>query len=85
VLVATGALPPRDEQMARLERWITITIADRDDRGERELLHRYAVWHLLRRLRRRTGAGETTYSQLVGSAGTSAPRSPCSAGSPPAI
>ena len=66
VLVATGALPPRDEQMARLERWITTTIAGRDDRGERELLHGYAVWHLLRRLRRRTGGGETTYSQLVG-------------------
>jgi len=66
VLVATGALPPRDEQTARLERWITITIAGRDNRGERELLHRYAVWHLLRRLRRRTGGAETTYSQLVG-------------------
>jgi hypothetical protein len=66
VLVATGALPPRDEQMARLERWIAITIAGRDDRGERELLHRYAVWHLLRRLRRRAGGAETTYSQLVG-------------------
>jgi hypothetical protein len=66
VLVATGTLPPRDEQMARLERWITITIAGRDDRGERELLHRYAVWHLLRRLRRRTSGAETTDSQLVG-------------------
>jgi len=58
--------PPRDEQMARLERWITVTIAGRDDRGERELVHRYAVWHLLRRLRRRTGGAETTYAQLVG-------------------
>jgi hypothetical protein len=66
VLVATGTLPPRDEQMARLERWITVTIAGRDDRGERELVHRYAVWHLLRRLRRRTGGAETTYAQLVG-------------------
>jgi hypothetical protein len=65
VLVATGALPPRDEQMVRLERWITITIAGRDDRDERELLHRYAVWHLLRRLRCRAGGAETTYSQLV--------------------
>ena len=52
--------------MARLERWITTTIAGRNDRGERELLHRYAVWHLLRRLRHRTGRAETTYSQLVG-------------------
>jgi hypothetical protein len=66
VLVAIGTLPPRDEQMARLERWITITIAGRDDGGQRELLHRYAVWHLLRRLRRRAGSAETTHAQLVG-------------------
>jgi hypothetical protein len=66
VLVAIGTLPPRDEQMARLERWITVTIAGCGDCGERELLHRYAVWHLLRRLRRRTGGAETTHAQLVG-------------------
>ena len=33
--------------------------------GEQELLHRYAVWHLLRRLRRRSGGSETTHNQLV--------------------
>jgi hypothetical protein len=66
VLVAIGTLPARDEQMARLERWITVTIAGRDDSGERELLHRYAVWHLLRRLRRRNGSTDTTHAQLVG-------------------
>lgn len=66
VLVAVGTLPPRDEQMTRLERWITITIAGRGDRAERELLHRYAVWHLLRRLRRRIGNTDTTHAQLVG-------------------
>ena len=67
VLVATGTLPPRDEQMARLERWInSYHRRPRATRGERELVHRYAVWHLLRRLRRRTGGAETTYAQLVG-------------------
>lgn len=66
VLVAIGTLPPRDEQMARLERWITGVIAERDDPHEQQLLRRYAVWHLLRRLRHRTRGAETTYNQLVG-------------------
>jgi hypothetical protein len=44
ILVATRALPPRDEQMARIERWISRVIADRDDPGEQQLLHAYAVW-----------------------------------------
>jgi hypothetical protein len=65
MLVATGALPARDEHMARLERWITRTIADRGDPDEQQLLHRYAVWHLLRRLRHRNDGTDTTHSQLV--------------------
>jgi hypothetical protein len=51
ILVATAALPARDEQLARLERSITRTIDGRDDPAQQQLLHRYAVWHLLRRLR----------------------------------
>jgi len=65
VLVAAGALPPRDEHLIRLEHWIAITIADRDDADQRQLLHRYAVWHVLRRLRRRVRDTGTTYGQLV--------------------
>ncbi|GAA3541713.1 hypothetical protein GCM10022222_26730 [Amycolatopsis ultiminotia] len=64
VLVATGALPARDEQLARIERWVTRTIGERGDPDEKELLHRYAVWHLLRRLRQRNRDAETTYGQL---------------------
>ena len=66
VLVAIGTLPHRDEQMARLERWITTTIDGRGDLGQQHLLHHYAVRHLLRRLRRRTGSADTTHNQLVG-------------------
>ncbi|MGH3390182.1 MAG: hypothetical protein ACRDOO_15040 [Actinomadura sp.] len=66
VLVAIGTLPHRDEQMVRLERWITTTIAQREDADQQQLLHRYAVWHLLRRLRHRTGGTDTTHDQLVG-------------------
>jgi hypothetical protein len=65
MLVATGALPPRDEHMARLERWVTRTIAGREDPGEQRLLHRYADWHLVRRLRGRTSGRETTHRQAV--------------------
>jgi hypothetical protein len=66
VLVAIGTLPARDEQMVRLERWIATTIAQRDDPDQQQLLHRYAVWHLLRRLRHRTEGTDTTHDQLVG-------------------
>jgi hypothetical protein len=69
MLVATGALPARDEQLARLERWITHTIDGRHDPAQGQLLHRYAVWHLLRRLRHRNsgrnGGADTTHSQLA--------------------
>ncbi len=51
--------------MARLERWIAATIAERSDPEEQQLLHRYAVWHVLRRLRRRLGDAETTHAQAV--------------------
>jgi len=64
VLVAIGTLPTRDEQMVRLERFVARTIAGRSDPEEQQLLHRYATWHLLRRLRRRLGDVGTTYSQI---------------------
>lgn len=64
VLVAVGTLEARDEQMARLERFVARTIAGRSDPEEQQLLHRYATWHLLRRLRRRIARTGTTYSQI---------------------
>jgi hypothetical protein len=66
VLVATGALPPRDEYLVRLEHWITATIADHADPEQRALLHRYAVWHALHRLRRRNNGRHTTHGQIIG-------------------
>jgi hypothetical protein len=53
VLVAAGGLPPRDERMASLQRWITTVISERGDAREREILDQYARWYLLRRLRGR--------------------------------
>lgn len=48
--VATGCLPPRDEDLARLDRWIIATGAARTDPDEQQLQRRYAVWHLHRGL-----------------------------------
>lgn len=55
VLVATGALPPRDERLFALENWITASVQARTDLAERRIPHGYAVWHHLRRFRRRLG------------------------------
>jgi hypothetical protein len=63
VLVAIGSLPPRDEHMARLEHWIARFIAARPDPDERKLLHHYATWHVVRRLRGRLAGADTTRSQ----------------------
>lgn len=62
ILVATGALPPRDEHLIRLEQWIIHAIADH---GEQQLLHRYAIWHALHRLRRRNNGRHATHGQAV--------------------
>lgn len=64
VLVATGALAPRDEQMARLEAWVRSAVAARADADERQVLKRYALWHLLRRLRSRA-RDQVTHGQGV--------------------
>jgi uncharacterized protein YidB (DUF937 family) len=65
VLVATGTLPPRDEQLTRLETWISWSIAERPDPGQRQLLHRYAIWHVVRRLRGRLAGTHATHGQAL--------------------
>jgi hypothetical protein len=50
--------------MARLERAIDDLLDSRDDPAERQLLYRYAVWHLVRRLRRRTSGQAITSGQF---------------------
>ncbi|MEU2133562.1 site-specific integrase [Streptomyces sp. NPDC018352] len=64
VLVASGALPKRDEQMVRLERHVKDLVTSHATDEGRKIAHRYATWHLLRRLRRRSRGNETTYYQL---------------------
>ena len=56
VLVAVGALPARDERLLKLEQWIAGLLQARGDLQEHRILHGYAIWHLLRRLRQRLGS-----------------------------
>lgn len=65
VLVATQALPARDEHLAQLDAWTTEFVAARRDPDDKQLLHRYAVWHVLRRLRHRTSGANTTANQAA--------------------
>jgi hypothetical protein len=63
VLVASGALPARDEHLIQLERWIRQAVAARPDTGQKQLLHSYATWHVLRRLRQRLRGAPATHNQ----------------------
>jgi hypothetical protein len=65
VLVSSGALPGRDEILIRLERWIRQAVAGRTDAGQRQLLHSYATWHVLRRLRQRARDTPVTEHQAA--------------------
>ena len=57
VLVAGGVLPPRDEELARTEQWLATLLASIADPGHRRLVHAFATWHAMRRLRRAAGSG----------------------------
>ncbi|WP_405945231.1 hypothetical protein [Streptomyces sp. NBC_00932] len=43
-LVATDVLPARDEQLASLERWLSVFLQQVGDRQERALISRFATW-----------------------------------------
>ncbi|MFD9375154.1 hypothetical protein ACFWBH_06375 [Streptomyces sp. NPDC059999] len=64
-LVTAGILPPRDERLANLERWITKTTETLVDDGDRKLVRRFATWHHLRRLRREAGLRPLTSAQVT--------------------
>ncbi|MGW4728278.1 hypothetical protein ACWEQC_03590 [Streptomyces shenzhenensis] len=65
MLVATGTLRQRDEQMVRLERHVNAPVTSHATAEGRKILHRYATWHLLRRLRRRSRGNDITHTQLT--------------------
>jgi hypothetical protein len=52
MLIAGGVLPPRDEELARTEQWLAALLASIDAPAHRRLVHAFATWHVMRRLRR---------------------------------
>jgi hypothetical protein len=64
-LVAVGALPERDEVMVALQAFVTGLVTAQHDREHKNLLHRYLIWHLLRRLRARNNGQPTTRQQSL--------------------
>lgn len=66
MLVARGVLPDRDECLAQLERWVKETSCQVEEPGERRVLHSFATWHHLRRLRRKSERHRTTPNQAAG-------------------
>jgi len=64
VLIGVGALPRRDEHMVRIERFIDQTLAAHANLEQRQALHRYTVWHLIRRLRQRNNGHAITIQQF---------------------
>jgi hypothetical protein len=65
-LVAGGALPARDEQLAALERWLPTRTAQVLDPEARKVLQAYVTWHLLRRLRRSSRRRSVSQAQAHG-------------------
>lgn len=53
MLVANGALPPRNESLASLERWVSDVVDAVEDPAHGRLLNAYATWRVLRDTRRR--------------------------------
>jgi hypothetical protein len=64
-LVAVGALPERDELMVRLETFLADLLASQHDTERRNLLHRYLIWHVVRRIRSRNNGRPTTRQQSL--------------------
>ena len=52
MLIAGGVLPPRDEQLARTEQWLADLLASLTIPEHRRLVHTFATWRVMRRLRR---------------------------------
>jgi hypothetical protein len=51
MLTAAGALPPRDESLARAGQWLAETLEAIGPAADRRLVQAYATWQVMRRLR----------------------------------
>ena len=60
LLVAAGVLPEEDRFLLLFEQWLAVFLAGTADQAQRRLLHRFATWHTLRRLRAAAGIPNIT-------------------------
>lgn len=56
MLIGGGVLPPRDEELARTEQWLTTLLASITVPEHRRVVHAFATWHVMRRLRHAAGS-----------------------------
>ncbi|MEU5082993.1 MULTISPECIES: hypothetical protein [Streptomyces] len=67
----SGSIPPKLQALndalavVRLERHVNDLVTSHTTAEGRKILHRYATWHLLRRLRRRSRGNDITHTQLT--------------------
>jgi hypothetical protein len=61
-LIAGRVLPARDEELARAEQWLASLLAATEDDTDRRLVHAYATWQVMRRLRASPGTRPRSYT-----------------------
>jgi hypothetical protein len=60
ILIDTGQLPPRDDALARFERWLDDKLAPITDTTMRRPVEQFARWHHLRSIRNRSSPSTTS-------------------------
>jgi integrase len=63
LLMLHGVLPPADRHLMLFQRWLGDTLAGIDRPEHRQIVERFAAWHVPRRLRRFAEAGPVTAKQ----------------------
>jgi hypothetical protein len=63
LLMLHGVLPPADRHLLLLQRWLGATLAGIDRPEHRQVVERFAAWHVQRRLRRFADRGPVTDKQ----------------------
>ncbi|WP_433496749.1 helix-turn-helix domain-containing protein [Sphaerimonospora sp. CA-214678] len=56
ILMAGGVLPARDDDLARVERWLNEQVTGLDSPEHRHLVQAFATWRVIRALRERSAA-----------------------------
>jgi hypothetical protein len=63
LLMLHGVLPPADRHLTLFQRWLGDTLAGIDQPEHRQIVERFAAWHVQRRLRRFADPGPVTDKQ----------------------